>query len=88
MDACQNCGAKIAEETDICPNCGAYTYGGEQEEDVENRIENVAVEEEILDGPVSYNEPLENLPDEIELDDEVEELQLEAERRKFGKSTE
>lgn len=88
MDACQNCGVKIAEETDICPNCGAYTYGGEQAEDVEGRTENVAVEEEILDGPVSFNEPIENLPDETYLDDEVDDLELEAERRKFGKSTE
>lgn len=40
-------GAKLAEETAICPNCGRYTYGGEQAEDVEDRIENVAVEEEI-----------------------------------------
>lgn len=88
MDACQNCGAKLTEETAICPNCGAYTYGGEQDEDVEDRIENVAVEEEILDGPVSFNEPIDYLPDETYLDDEVEDLELEAERRKFGKSTE
>lgn len=46
------------------------------------------MEEEILDGPVSYNEPIENLPDETYLDDEVDDLELEAERRKFGKSTE
>lgn len=29
MDACQNCGAKLTDETAICSNCGAYTYGGE-----------------------------------------------------------
>lgn len=88
MEACQNCGEKIEISTEVCPHCGSYLYDNEAVTDPEAALQSGAVEEEIFDGPINYNEAVENLPDETYSDDEVERIELEEERRKFGKSTE
>lgn len=88
MIACQNCGEKIEENTKVCPNCGEYIRDNDGITDSNGLLRDTSPEEEFLNGPGDLHEAVDNLPDDTYSDDELEKRELEAERRKFGKSTE
>lgn len=88
MIKCQNCGETIEENIDICPSCGSFLYDDVSVTDPEVRVEKEMPDEDILKEPGNYDEAIDNLPDDMYNGDELERRELEAERRKFGKSNE
>lgn len=88
MIKCQNCGETIEENIDICPSCGSFLYDDVSVTDPEVRVEREMPDEDILKEPGNYDEAIDNLPDDMYNGDELERRELEAERRKFGKSNE
>lgn len=88
MIKCQNCGETIEENIDICPSCGSFLYDDVSVTDPEVRVEREMPDEDILNEPGNYDEAIDNLPDDMYNGDELERRELEAERRKFGKSNE
>lgn len=88
MIKCQNCGETIEENIDICPSCGSFLYDDASVNDPEIRLQNELPDEDIFQEPGNYDEAIDNLPDDTYNGDELEKRELEAERRKFGKSNE
>lgn len=88
MIKCQNCGKTIEVNIDVCPECGSYLYNDESIIDPEVGLEREVADEDILSTPGNYEEAIDNLPDDTYNSDELERIALEAEQRKFGKSSE
>ena len=87
MFKCHQCGETIEENIDICPNCGTFLYEDDTS-DSEIDTDTAYTEDDNLSEPGSYDEALDNLPDETYNDDALEKHELDRERRKFGKSSE
>lgn len=88
MFKCQNCGETIEENIDICPSCGSFLYEDTAVTDPEIKLEEDLPDDDILQEPSNYDEGVDNLPDDTYNGDELERRELEAERRRFGKSSE
>lgn len=88
MMNCQNCGETIEENIDICPSCGSFLYDDAAVIDTEISLADDIPDKDILSEAGSYDEAVDNLPDDIYNGDALEKRELELERRRFGKSTE
>lgn len=88
MKKCQNCDQEVKDNAAVCPNCGEYIRDNEGVDDSNGLLSDTSPEEEFLNGPGDINEADDHLPDDIDSNDELEKRELEADRKKFGKSKE